>query len=84
MDVLLRLTQWVAEDDLPQLWYAWANCRKEKQRDLCLPEPVAMVELISILYTLSFGPPFEDKLEHGVQPFAVTYLLQSPWQNKGS
>jgi hypothetical protein len=88
IDVLLRLTQRVAEDDLPQLWHAWANCRKEERRavlqeqfrrmsrDLSLPEPVATVELTSMLYTLSFGASFEDKLEHGVQPFAVTYLSQ--------
>jgi hypothetical protein len=45
-------------------------------RALSLPEPVATVELTTMLYTLSFGAPFEDKLEHGVQPFAVTYLSQ--------
>jgi hypothetical protein len=88
IDVLLCLTQQAAEDNLPQLWHAWANCRKEERRavlqeqfwrmscGLSLPEPVATVELTSMLYTLSFGAPFEDKLEHGVQPFAVTYLSQ--------
>jgi hypothetical protein len=30
-------------------------------RDLSLHEPVAMVELTTMLYTLSFGAPFEDK-----------------------
>jgi hypothetical protein len=35
-----------------------------------------MVELTSVLYTLSFGANFEDKLEHGVQPFALMYLSQ--------
>jgi hypothetical protein len=44
--------------------------------DLSLPEPVVMVELMTMLYSLSFGAPFEDKLGHGVQPFAVTYLSQ--------
>jgi hypothetical protein len=88
INVLLRLTQRAAEDDLPQLWHAWANCRKEERRavlqerfrrmsrDLRLPEPVATVELTTMLYTLSFRAPYKDKLEHGVQPFAVTYLSQ--------
>jgi hypothetical protein len=43
---------------------------------LKLPEPVATVELTSTLYSLSFAAPFEDKLELGIQPFAVTYLSQ--------
>jgi hypothetical protein len=45
-------------------------------RELRLPEPVATVELTTILYTLAFAAPFEDRLEYGVQPFAVAYLSQ--------
>jgi hypothetical protein len=45
-------------------------------RELCLPEPVATVELTTILYTLAFAGPFEDRLEYGVQPFAAAYLSQ--------
>jgi hypothetical protein len=29
-----------------------------------------------MLYSLAFAAPFEDNLEMGVQPFAVTYLSQ--------
>jgi hypothetical protein len=47
-------------------------------RALSLPELVATVELTTMLYSLSFGAPFEDKLEHCVQSFAVTYLSQKP------
>jgi hypothetical protein len=82
------LTQRGSEEDLPQLWRAWANCKKEERRAvlqeqfcqlaraLKLPEPVATVELTSMLYSLAFAAPFEDKLEMGVQPLAVTYLSQ--------
>jgi hypothetical protein len=45
-------------------------------RVLKLPEPVATVELTATLYSLAFAAPFEDKLEMGIQPFAVTYLSQ--------
>jgi hypothetical protein len=88
IDILLQLSQRAAEDNLPQLWHAWANCKKEERRailqerfrcmstDLSLPEPVATVELTTMLYSLPFGGPFEEKLEHSVQPFAVMYLSQ--------
>jgi hypothetical protein len=88
IDVLLRLTQRSTEEALPPLWHAWANCKKEERRAvlqeqfrrlarvLKLPEPVATVELTNMLYSLAFAAPFEDKLEMGVQPFAVTYLSQ--------
>jgi hypothetical protein len=32
INVLLHLTQRAAEEDLPQLWHAWANCKKEERR----------------------------------------------------
>jgi hypothetical protein len=76
------------EESLPSIWHAWENCKKDKQRvilqdqfhkmgcELCLPKPVATVELTAILYTLAFAVPFEDWLEYGVQPFAVAYLSQ--------
>jgi hypothetical protein len=88
IDLLLRLTQKGNEESLPHIWHAWAKCKKEERRavlqdhfrkmarDLKLPEPVATVELTNLLYTLSFAAPFEDKLEYGVQPFAVAYLSQ--------
>jgi hypothetical protein len=83
------LTQRAVKDDLPQLWHPWTNYKKEECRailqerfrcmlqDLSLPEPIATVELTTMLYTLSFGALFEDKLEHGVQPFAATYSSQT-------
>jgi hypothetical protein len=89
IDVLLRLTQQGSEQALPPLWHAWANCKKDERRGavlqekfrgmarvLKLPEPVATVELTSTLYSLSFVAPFQDKLELGIQPFAVMYLSQ--------
>jgi hypothetical protein len=45
-------------------------------RVLKLPELVAAVELTSTLESPSCAAPFEDKLELGIQPFAVTYLSQ--------
>jgi hypothetical protein len=35
-----------------------------------------MVELTTMIYMLSFVAPFEDKLEYGIEPFAVLYLSQ--------
>jgi hypothetical protein len=79
-------------DKLPseiwRIWHAWANCKKEEHyavlqdhfrkmaQDLKLPEPVATFKLTNLLYTLFISTPFKDKLEYGVQLFAVAYLSQ--------
>jgi hypothetical protein len=64
IDLLLHLTQKASQEDLPDLWHSWANCKKDKllavlqehlqnmAQKLNLPKPVATVELTSILYLL--------------------------------
>lgn len=91
INLLLWLTQKSNKEALPSIWHSWANCKKEKEEcravlqdhfckmawDLKLPKPVATVDLTNLLYTLAFMmAPLEDKLQYGVQPFAVTYLSQ--------
>jgi hypothetical protein len=88
IDILLRLTQKEREVDLPEIWHVWANCKKEERvavlqeqfrkmaRELKLPVPVATPELVATIFNLKFAAAYEDKLEHGLQPFLVTYLSQ--------
>ncbi len=88
IDILLRLTQKDREVDLPEIWHVWANCKKEEcvavlqeqfrkmARELKLPVPVATPKLVATIFNLKFAAAYEDKLEHGLQPFMVTYLLQ--------
>jgi hypothetical protein len=88
IDILLRLTQKDREVDLPEIWHVWANCKKEERsavlqeqfckmaRELKLPVPVATPELVATIFNLKFAAAYEDKLEHGLQPFMVAYLSQ--------
>jgi hypothetical protein len=78
INILLRLCQVSSEEDLPQLWHDWANCKKELRctilqedlrrmsRALKLPVPIAMMELTNALYSLSFAGAYEGNLEQGL------------------
>jgi hypothetical protein len=35
-----------------------------------------MSELVAIIFNMMFAALYKDKLEHGLQPFMVTYLTQ--------
>jgi hypothetical protein len=88
IDLLLRLAGVDAEADLPPVWGAWANCNKKEARmvlqehlrtnasALNLPEPVASGDLTTMRMTMSFKAMYEDDLEAGLQPFAVSYKDQ--------
>jgi hypothetical protein len=94
IDLLLRLVGVNAEDDLPLIWQAWANCHKKEARtvlqehlrdnarNLGLPEPVASGELTTMLTSLSFDLMYEDDLETGLQPFVVSYKDQQTIANR--
>jgi hypothetical protein len=94
IDLLLRLVGIGAEDDLPPIWPAWANCNKkeartvlqERLRDnariLGLPKPVATGDLTTMLISLSFDSVYEDNLESGLQPYVVSYKDQQTVANQ--
>jgi hypothetical protein len=94
IDLLLRLVGVNAEDELPAIWQAWANCHKKEARtvlqehlrdnarSLGLPEPVASGELTTMLMSLSFDSMYEDDLETGLQPFVVSYKDQQTIANQ--
>jgi hypothetical protein len=88
INLLLCLVGVNAEDDLPLIWQAWANCHKKEAHTLLqehlrdnahnlgLPEPVASGELNTMLMSLSFDSMYEDDLKTGLQPFIVSYKDQ--------
>jgi hypothetical protein len=94
IDLLLRLVGINAEDDLPLIWQAWANCHKKEAstilqehlwdnaHNLGLPEPIASGELTTMIMSLSFDSMYKDNLEMGLQPFVVSYKDQQTIANQ--
>lgn len=85
-DILLLITQVVAEEDLPAIWRDLAACDKRERRlvlhnafsktatALNLTQPVATITLADAVTNLEFASHFVDNLHQGWQPFATIYL----------
>jgi hypothetical protein len=80
--------QVLSENDLPPVWAELANCEKRERITILqtafrrfarrenLSTPQATAELTNIVINLQFLSPDDEKLDLGLQPFAVAYIDQ--------
>lgn len=93
--LLVRFADVSTENELPELWKAWATSKKEQRRmnlqnllrlaarDMTgFPVPVATESLTKVLYDLAFPSMSLNDLSMGLQPFQASYENETDLVNR--